>query len=264
MIGGGPGGLEAARVLAERGHRVVVYEANPILGGQFALRASIPNWHEFQSVINWRIKQLERNQVRIELGRTIKASDIHELEVDVIVLATGARPKQQSIPGEEDSCIEVATPHDVILNVRPEADKVVVWDHGGGLIGAGVIEELVAKGKQVTVITPAFAVAEDVDLIQRVPFYERVLAAGTKFIANSRVSGFDGTNVVIENIYSRELTQLGPVDLLVSWQGSMAVDDLRPAIEASGIECHVIGDGLAPRTAEIAIAEGMLAARNIA
>ena len=263
VIGGGPGGLEAARVLAERGHRVALYEADTHLGGQFALRASIPNWEEFRAVIDWRRRQLEKSQVRVELGRRIKAEDIAGLGADAIVLATGARPLATKVPGADTATLEVATPHDVVSDGRPDARVAVVWDHGGGVIGAGVIDYLAARGSQVTVVTPAFAVAEDIDLVQRVPFYERVLSAGARFMPNCEVIAVNDSEVVIENVYTFERSQIDKVDLLVAWRGNQAIDDLRQAIEAAGIECHVIGDGVAPRTADIAIAEGMLAGRRI-
>jgi len=69
--------------------------------------------------------------------------------------------------------------------------------------------------------------------------------------------------VVVENVYTLEQTRIDDVDLLVAWRGNEAVNNLHQAIEAAGIEHHIIGDGLAPRTADIAIAEGMLAARQI-
>ena len=263
VIGGGPGGMEAARVLAERGHRVTLYEADTMLGGQFALRASIPHWEEFQSVIDWRRRQLEQLQVRVELGRRVEADEIVALGVDAVVLATGALPLKEQLAGAEQSDIDIATPHEVVRDGRPDARVAVVWDQGGGVIGQGIIEYLAAKGAKVSVVTPAFAVAEDVDVVQRVPFYERVLSAGADFVPNHDVVRVDGSDVVIENVYSFEERRISDVDLLVAWRGNRSVDDLRQAAEDAGIECHVIGDSLAPRTADIAIAEGMLAARKI-
>ncbi len=141
--------------------------------------------------------------------------------------------------------------------------SAVVWDHAGGTIGLGAAEALVAQGCRVHVVTPAFAVAEDVDVVQRVPLYERLLAAGTVFVANADVIALDGAEVVTRNVYSGEESRIGPVDLLVAWRGNRALDALRGAIEAAGLELHMVGDCVAPRSADVAMAEGALAARAI-
>ena len=263
VIGGGPAGLEAARVAAQRGHRVTLYERDAVLGGQFRLRASIRVWAEFQGVIDWRREQLEKLQVRVELGRAIVDDDIAELDADTVVLATGAEPLVVEVAGAADSNVEVLTPHDLVREGRPEARTAVVWDHAGGVIGLAAAEALIEAGCRVHVVTPAFAVAEDIDLVERVPLYQRLIEAGTSFTPNTEVDRLDGREVVLRNVYSGEESRIGAVDLLVAWRGNRAVDGLRRAIEAAGMELHVVGDSLAPRFAEVAVAEGALAARKI-
>lgn len=259
VIGGGPGGMEAARVLAERGHRVTLFEADTGLGGQFSLRASIPHWEEFQGVIDWQRKRLQELQVRIELGHRIEAAEIGSLGVDGIVLATGALPVSEDMRGD----VEIVTPHTVVREGRPDARRAVVWDQGGGIVGQGVIEYMAAQGIDLTVVTPAFMVGEDVDLVQRVPFYERILSAGTKFMPNTDVARVDGRDVVLSNVYTYEETRLEDIDLLIAWRGSRSVADLVPVLDETGLPYRVIGDSLSPRTADLAIAEGAMAGRAL-
>lgn len=263
VIGGGPAGLEAARVAAERGHRATLYEADTHLGGQFALRASIPNWTEFQSVIDWRRGQLEKLQVPVHLGHRIEAADLQDMEADAVILATGAVPRLPEISGATGAWLEVATPHAVVRDGRPDARHAIVWDRHGGVIGAGVTESLAAAGVRVTVVTPAFAAHEDIDLIQRVPLYERLLSAGARFLPNFEIDRVDGRRVICRNVYTFGEEVVEEVDLLVAWTGSTAADGLRAAVEASGRRLHLAGDCSAPRTADIAIAEGALAARRL-
>jgi 2,4-dienoyl-CoA reductase-like NADH-dependent reductase (Old Yellow Enzyme family)/thioredoxin reductase len=259
VIGGGPGGLEAARVAAERGHRVRLYEAATSLGGQFALRAAIPTWAEFQGVIDWRRRRLEELQVPIELGRRIDPAEVTSLGADVIILATGAEAKPPAFLGD----IPVTTPHEFIRNGAGDARTAVIWDKAGGIVGGGAFDAVVDAGLIAHIVTPQFAVAEDIDLIQRIPLYERLLSAGATFHPNSDVVGIEGSHVIVENVYTGAKTPLGPVDLLLTWTGRTAVDDLAEAIRTAGIELHLIGDAVAPRTAEFAIAEGALVGRAV-
>lgn len=201
--------------------------------------------------------------MRVELGREIGRDDIASLDADAVVLATGALPLEIEVPGAADSEIEVAMPHDVVREGRPDAPVAVVWDHAGGVIGLGPTEALIEQGCQVQAVMPGFAVAEDINLIQRVPLYHRLLEAGTTFTPNCEVTRLEGDDVVLRSVHSFDESRVGPVDLLVAWCGSRAVDELRTAIEAAGIELHLAGDCLAPRLAEIAVAEGALAGRSI-
>jgi pyruvate/2-oxoglutarate dehydrogenase complex dihydrolipoamide dehydrogenase (E3) component len=262
VIGGGPGGLEAARVAAERGHRVKLYEATSVLGGQLRLRSAIPVWAELQAVIDWRRRRLEQLQVPIELEHPITASEIAGLDAEVIVLASGAEPLTAEIPGA-GAGIAVMTPQDFIAKGCPGAVSAVVWDQAGGLIGGAALDAALAAGLRLQVVTPAFAVAEDIDLVQRVPLYQRLLDAGAGFYPNSEVCALDGQEVVIRDVYAGGTRRLGPVDLLIVWRGRRARDGLRAAIEAAGVELHMLGDCVASRSADIAIAEAAFAARNL-
>jgi len=261
VIGAGPAGLEAARVAAERGHRVDLYEASSHLGGQFALRASIPTWAEFEAALSWRREQLAKLQVQVHLGHAIAESDLPGLGADALILATGATPATPVIPG--DGSIPAVTPHQLIEDGIGDARTAILWDRAGDVVATGAMDAALGLGLKLKIVTPQFMVAEDTDVVQRVPLYERMLSAGTEFLANSELVNVHGGEVAIRNVYSLEETQIGPSDLIIAWNGRHATDGLAAAAEKLGIETHLIGDALAPRTAEFAFAEGALAARKL-
>lgn len=261
VIGAGPAGLEAARVAAERGHRVTLYEAESHLGGQFILRASIPTWAEFQGAIDWRRRMLERLQVPVHLGRRIAPADIAGLEADAIILCTGAAPVLP--PVDSDGSVEVITPHELIAHGNRGAHRALIVDRAGGIVASGAMDAANDMGLSLDIATPQFAVGEDMDVVRRVPLYERLLSAGARFHPNSDLLRIREGHAVLSNVYTLGETTIGPFGLIVIWHGRRAITELANAIRDQGIELHLIGDALAPRTAEHAFAEGALAARRV-
>ena len=199
----------------------------------------------------------------MELGREVQPGDIPNLQADAIILATGAEPLPVTLPGAANSPIKVVTPHTLVRDGSGNGGTAVLWDQAGGIVGTGAMDALIDQGCKIHLVTPQFSVAEDMDVVRRVPLYERLLSAGAVFVPNSDVVALDGASVVIRNVYSQAESRIGPVELLVAWAGSRAIDRLRSAIEAAGIELHLAGDAIAPRTGDIAFAEGAMAARSV-
>ena len=167
------------------------------------------------------------------------------------------------IPGADDSPIQVITVHEAITNDSEGIRRAVVWDEGGGQEGVSAAEMLVDRGIEVQVVTPAFAVAEDVHLTMRIPLYKRLLSLGTTFTPNNKVARLEGQNVVLRNIYSQQESRIADVDLLVAWMGNRVNDQLRTALKKQVAELHLIGDCLAPRLVESAMTEGAKVARAL-
>jgi len=268
VIGGGPAGLEAARVAALRGHRVALYERAATLGGQLRLWAQTPAVGEFQKIIDWQEQQLQKLDVTVHLETAMTEERWHTLAADVVVIATGSQPQSLSIPGADQAAIQVASPHEVAAGQikrtnRAGVKRAVILNKGGGQAGLSAAETLLKVGAAVEIITPDFAVGEDIQMIIRIPQYKRLLSAGAIFTPNTDILRLEGSTVVAQNIYSMQEHHLSEVDLLVPWLGNRIVETLSPILQDREIEVHTIGDCVAPRTVDIAMAEGAQVARNI-
>ena len=260
IVGGGPAGLEAARVAAIRGHRVTLLEAGPALGGQLRLWATAPQTREFTKSVDWFEAELRRLQVRVEVSREVTAGGLAGLDCDAIVIATGSRPRpREPLAGEAETQIRVVDPASVLNDPPDGARRAVLRDQGLGRTGLAAAELLAERGVEVIVATTEPAVAESVDPVIRTPLYRHLLANGATFQPNEEVARLDGGDVILRNIYSGTETRLTDIDLLVDWQGNRVVDGLAAAAASTGREVHVVGDSVSPRTVHVAVAEGAMA-----
>ena len=263
VIGGGPGGLEAARVAALRGHRVELHERQSVLGGQLRLWTMVKAMRELGRMIDWQETQMNALEVAVHLNSEITAERVAEIDPDVIIMATGSHPHRVPIEGAEDSPVKIMTVNEVILNDTAGIKRAVVWDECGGQEGMSAAEVLADRGVEVEIVTPAMQVAEHVNLTMRIPMYKRLLSLGSTFTSNSKVARLEGSTVVVSNIYSEFESTIADVDLLVASLGSRVNDGLRGTLEAQRGELHLIGDCLSPRLVETAMTEGAKVARAL-
>ena len=144
VVGGGIGGMEAARVLALRGHRVTLYEQSDRLGGVF-IAAAAPSFKEKdRELIRWYEKQMQELPIRVELNR--KIADVSTLNADEVIIATGSKARRLPVKGVEKS-IEAC---DYLLGRKPVGDRVILI--GGGLTGCEIALDLYLKGKTPVII----------------------------------------------------------------------------------------------------------------
>ena len=275
VVGGGPAGLEAARVAALRGHSVALFERRDELGGQLRLWAEAPAMGELHGIVSWQEAQLEKLGVEVRLGQEASPDMVLASGAEAVVVATGSkplapgsRPEAKSLPGAEGSSVRVVTPHDVLEGRLGDIERAVVWDAvGGPLAGSqtalSAAEALARAGAEVRIVYPGFAVGEDVHLTMRMPLYRRLLSAGVEFVPNSDVSGLDGPETKVRNIYTGEEYGVQGVDALVAWLGSRAQDSLWHALRGRVGELHTAGDCRAPRSVEAAMTEGAKIARGL-
>ena len=163
VVGGGPAGMEAARVAAERGHSVTLLEATPQLGGQLLL-ATRASWRrDIISVVDWRISELEILGVQVHYNTYADADDVLALNPDVVIVATGGLPNFGDLDGEE----HCNSTWDLLSGDVKPAKRILVYDGTGRHEALSCAEQLAMDGATVTVTTIDDRVAAELGYAER-------------------------------------------------------------------------------------------------
>ena len=262
VVGGGPAGLEAARVAALRGHRVTLHERSEHLGGQLRTWTRLASKRELNRIVEWQQRQLERLQVRIRLGHRVESAECLD-GADAVVLASGARPGPVAVEGAKEHGVSLCTAHDVLESEPVSAAPSLVWDRAGGGAAVSAAEHLAQAGCRVVLVTPSTAVADDVDITNRVPLYRRLYEHGVTMLPDAEVVRVDAQGVVVTNVYTGGETTIPGIERVVVADAAEARDELADALREEGLRVLTAGDCVSPREVDVAMAEGALAAREI-
>ena len=163
VVGGGPAGMEAARVAAERGHRVTLLEASARLGGQLLLAARVDWRRDMISVVDWRISELETLKVDVRFNHYAEGADILALEPDVVIVATGGLPN----PGSFDGVDLCSSAWDLLSGDTKAMQRVLVYDGTGRHEAVSCAQQLAADGADITFVTLDDRVAAELGYAER-------------------------------------------------------------------------------------------------
>jgi mycofactocin system FadH/OYE family oxidoreductase 2 len=258
IIGGGPAGCEAARVLAERGHRVTIVDAGDELGGQLLTVQKASGREEWQDVNRYHARQLERLDVDVRLNTIADVSLVLDSGADTVIVATGSKPRTN--PWDHlpplDGVETARNVRDVLNHTVDIGERVVVYAGDNHIQGLTTADTLLDRGKDVTVVIPQEVPGK---LAEAQTTWALMTRLGAKGVAGvemlTAVTAFGAGVVSCLNLLTGRTFDL-PCDAVVSSFGGIADDDLYFQLKGKVADLRRIGDCVAPRTADTAIYDG--------
>lgn len=257
VVGGGPAGMEAARVAALRGHQVTLYEREPELGGQFRLASIPPQKQEIVPAIKYFSRALEKAGVKMVLGQEATASLVGKLKPEAVVVATGGMPIIPDMPGAGGE--NMVTAWDVLAGKAATGKKVVVA--GGGMVGCETAEFLAEYGKEVTIVEMLPELASDAIIGRKLLLTKRLAELGVNGITSAAIKAFTADGMTITRNGKEEV--IGEMETIVLAMGVAPARQLAEEIKDKVSELYVIGDAENPATAFEAFAAGAEVGRKI-
>jgi 2,4-dienoyl-CoA reductase-like NADH-dependent reductase (Old Yellow Enzyme family) len=208
VVGAGPAGLEAARVSAARGHKVVLFEAADKPGGQILLAAKLQRRREIVGIAEWLASEVEQLGVECRFNTYAEAPEVLAENPDIVVIATGGLPNA----GRLKFGAELATsPWDVLAGQVPVAPEVLLFDDHGGHEGLTVAEFAINQGARLEYVTPERMIGVDVGGLNYPAYYKALYGAGAAITLNHRLRGIrrDGNKLVavLTNDYDKSETE---------------------------------------------------------
>ena len=289
IIGAGPGGLEAARVAAERGHQVVVLEAAAKPGGQIRLTAQTPRREDMMEIINWRMAQCQAKKVEFQFNTWAEAHDVKALNPDVVIVATGGMPDTNVLASGNELAV---SSWDILSGDAKFGKNVLIFDDAGDHPALQAAELLANSGAKVEIMTPDRSFSPDVMAMNLVPYMRSLQDKDVTFTVTYRVASarriVDQIELTLSSDYG-SINKTRLVDQLVINHGTLPLDglyfDLKhgasnqgeldhrafikglPQTQVSNPEGSYqlfrIGDAVAARNTHAAIYDGLRLAKDI-
>jgi 2,4-dienoyl-CoA reductase-like NADH-dependent reductase (Old Yellow Enzyme family)/thioredoxin reductase len=265
VVGGGPAGMKAASVAAERGHNVTLCERTSRLGGQALLAQLLPNRSEFGQIIENLSHEMDLAGADVQLNTAVTKDYVENNEFEVVIIATGATPfrPDKDLTMEISADIQAVDAWQVLRGEVKTGSNVVIADWQCDWVGVGLAEKLARDGCTVRLCINGETLGQNLQMYLRTYWAGVLHKLGVKVIPYARLVGADGDTVYFYHNGSGEPILCEDTDTLVIAQGHKPDTSLEQALRGTDIDVRLVGDCLSPRTAEEAIYEAYMVARSL-
>ncbi len=254
VVGGGPAGMECARVAAERGHRVVLFERGARLGGQVNLVMRTPARENFEEITLYFERQLAKLGVEVRLNREADAAAVLAEGADAVVIATGSTAFTPQVIGADQP--HVLSARQVLQGNAHIGESVLVVDTQGRAEAPTVAEFLADAGRKVEVVTGLAVVGREMPAPAWHKHMERLLTKGVTLTPFTGVWEIEAKSVEAYNVISWQPRTIEGVDSVVFASGGVADDTLWRALRGKVADLHQAGDCYQARDIEVAVVDG--------
>ena len=246
VLGAGVSGIEAARVLAARGHAVEVWEKAERPGGQIHAAIAAPDKREVEPVWTYRWEEVRRLNVPVRMNVSVTAEAIRAFGPDFVIVATGAHPRPCPFDTSRlDGRITVVHAWDILVAPGRVSAGSAATIIGGGMVGIETADLLGARGVTCTVVEALASVAPGMARNNRMELIERVAARGTRILTSASVTGAQGTALELSGADGTR-TSLAVGDFLIVAIGPASDQAAARECEAAGVPFAVVGDAYKP------------------
>ena len=260
VVGGGPAGLETARIAAVRGHKITLFEESQRLGGALLEAASVPEYEEIGWIVDYLEGSVRDAGVEIRLGSRAIAAEIVALRPQAVVVATGSERRKD---GLQTDGLPMYDGHDVLVLGVDTGRAAIILDEDGYYAPCAIAEKVARSGTVPYLVTRFFEVGREIPATSRITTLRKLDSLGAILIPTAWPTAVHGHRVTLQHYLSKREWEIDGIDCIIDASNRVPRDMLVHELKGLVDEVHCIGDAYMPRRISDAIREGHRVGREL-